>query len=354
MRSRMARCSSGRTSRLGAAPRRRRARLASSTRCIGGWSLEGEPYTVAAGQRFDWWRARMLGGRTNHWGRISLRFGPDDFRRKSLDGLGDDWPISYDDLKPYYDDVDRLIGVFGSTEGLPNDPDGVFLPPPRPTLLRVAREAGVRPVGRAMPSLSTVDSDAAAQRSGRVPLLRAVQSRLQDELQLLEPRCADRASDSNWPAHAADQRDGARGDHGRQWTGEWRRIHRQADGARRARTGPGRRARGERLRVGAAPAQLSVRPLSRRTRQQQWRSRPLPDRHDGHRRRRGSCRSSPTTSRTTRTAWAACTSTCPGGSTTRRSTFRAGITSSRGAACGSQRTASSPGIDRFGRRRVRR
>jgi choline dehydrogenase-like flavoprotein len=100
--------------------------------CIGGWSLEGEPYTVAAGQRFDWWRARMLGGRTNHWGRISLRFGPDDFQRKSLDGLGDDWPISYTDLKPYYDDVDRLIGVFGSTEGLPNDPDGVFLPPPRP------------------------------------------------------------------------------------------------------------------------------------------------------------------------------------------------------------------------------
>ena len=56
----------------------------------------------------------MLGGRTNHWGRISLRFGPDDFRRKSLDGLGDDWPITYDDLKPYYDEVDTLIGIFGS------------------------------------------------------------------------------------------------------------------------------------------------------------------------------------------------------------------------------------------------
>ncbi len=117
--------------------------------CIGGWSLEGEPYTVAAGQRFDWWRARMLGGRTNHWGRISLRFGPDDFRRKSLDGLGDDWPISYTDLKPYYDDVDRLIGVFGSTEGLPNDPDGVFLPPPRPRcyellVKRTCDQLGVR------------------------------------------------------------------------------------------------------------------------------------------------------------------------------------------------------------------
>ena len=74
----------------------------------------------------------MLGGRTNHWGRISLRFGPDDFRRKSLDGLGDDWPITYDDLKPYYDSIDRYIGLFGSNEGLPNDPDGIFQPPPKP------------------------------------------------------------------------------------------------------------------------------------------------------------------------------------------------------------------------------
>ena len=100
--------------------------------CIGGWELEGEPYTSAPGSRFDWWRARMLGGRTNHWGRISLRFGPDDFRGKSLDGLGDDWPIGYDDVRPYYDRVDQLIGLFGSAEGLRNHPDGIFLPPPRP------------------------------------------------------------------------------------------------------------------------------------------------------------------------------------------------------------------------------
>ena len=100
--------------------------------CIGGWELDGEPYTRAPGTEFRWWRARMVGGRTNHWGRISLRFGPYDFKRKSRDGLGDDWPIAYSDVAPYYDQVDRLIGVFGSTEHLPNEPDGVFLPPPRP------------------------------------------------------------------------------------------------------------------------------------------------------------------------------------------------------------------------------
>jgi len=100
--------------------------------CIGGWDLDGEPYTQAPGSTFDWFRGRMLGGRTNHWGRISLRMGPDDFRRRTLDGLGDDWPITYDDIKPYYDRLDRLVGIFGSNEGLLNEPDGVFQPPPKP------------------------------------------------------------------------------------------------------------------------------------------------------------------------------------------------------------------------------
>jgi len=100
----------------------------------GGWELEGEPYTHKDGTKFDWFRSRMLGGRTNHWGRISLRFGPKDFKRKSIDGLGDDWPIGYDDVSPYYDKIDRLIGVFGSKENLPNDPDSIFLPPPKPRL----------------------------------------------------------------------------------------------------------------------------------------------------------------------------------------------------------------------------
>jgi choline dehydrogenase-like flavoprotein len=100
--------------------------------CDGGWEIDGEPYTKAPGTQFSWWRARMLGGRTNHWGRISLRFGPDDFRGKSIDGLGDDWPIGYDDVRPYYDNIDRFIGLYGSNEGLRNHPDGIFMPPPKP------------------------------------------------------------------------------------------------------------------------------------------------------------------------------------------------------------------------------
>jgi choline dehydrogenase-like flavoprotein len=100
--------------------------------CIGGWTVPGEPFTTAPGTQFQWWRARMVGGRTNHWGRISLRFGPDDFKHKTADGLGDDWPVSYEEMAPYYDDLDRLVGIFGSHEGLRNHPDGVFQPPPKP------------------------------------------------------------------------------------------------------------------------------------------------------------------------------------------------------------------------------
>jgi choline dehydrogenase-like flavoprotein len=98
----------------------------------GGWQVPGEPYTNAPGSEWNWWRARMLGGRTNHYGRISLRMGPYDFKPYSRDGKGFDWPISYDDLAPYYDKAEELIGVFGTHEGIENTPDGKFLPAPAP------------------------------------------------------------------------------------------------------------------------------------------------------------------------------------------------------------------------------
>ena len=101
----------------------------------GGWEVPGEPYSSAEGTNFRWWRARMLGGRTNHWGRISLRMGEYDFAPYSRDGLGFDWPMSYEDVVPYYDKTEALIGVYGSNEGLENTPTsspGVLLPPPAP------------------------------------------------------------------------------------------------------------------------------------------------------------------------------------------------------------------------------
>lgn len=102
-----------------------------------GWDIPGEPYTNASNEKsgqFAWWRQRMMGGRTNHWGRVSLRNGPYDFKTRSRQGIGFDWPISYDDLAPYYDKAEMLVGIFGASEGIENSPDsppGVLLPPPK-------------------------------------------------------------------------------------------------------------------------------------------------------------------------------------------------------------------------------
>ena len=102
----------------------------------GGFHVPGEPYVQTSSDhagRFTWWRARMLGGRTNHWGRMSLRNGPYDFKPYSRDGLGFDWPISYEEIAPYYDKVEQLIGVYGTNNGLENTPDSAYLlPPPKP------------------------------------------------------------------------------------------------------------------------------------------------------------------------------------------------------------------------------
>jgi choline dehydrogenase-like flavoprotein len=98
----------------------------------GAWEIQGEPYVSAPGSRFRWFRSRIVGGRTNHWGRIALRMAPVDFKVRSHDGRGDDWPISYEDVAPYYDKVEAYIGVFGTKENIPSAPDGVFLPPPKP------------------------------------------------------------------------------------------------------------------------------------------------------------------------------------------------------------------------------
>jgi choline dehydrogenase-like flavoprotein len=114
---------------------------------VGGWQVDGEPYTMAPDNEFQWFRSRMLGGRTNHWGRISLRMGPYDFKPYSRDGKGFDWPIAYEDLAPYYDKTEELIGVFGSAENLENTPDGKFQPPPKPRCYELVIQRACRKLG---------------------------------------------------------------------------------------------------------------------------------------------------------------------------------------------------------------
>lgn len=113
----------------------------------GGWEMPGEPYSSAPGSEFLWWRSRMLGGRTNHWARNSFRMGPYDFKPKTRDGLGVDWPIAYDDLAGYYDKTETVVGVYGSNDGLENHPDsspGVLHKPPAPRVGELLIQAGCR------------------------------------------------------------------------------------------------------------------------------------------------------------------------------------------------------------------
>ncbi len=116
----------------------------------GGWQVPGEPYEGGEGSNeFMWWRARMLGGRTNHWGRISLRMGEYDFKPRSRDGLGWDWPMNYEDLEPYYDKTEAMIGVYGSNEGLENTPNsspGILQPPPSPRATELYTQKACRDI----------------------------------------------------------------------------------------------------------------------------------------------------------------------------------------------------------------
>jgi len=93
----------------------------------GNWTLPGEPYSVAPGSEWKWFRSRIVGGRTNHYGRISLRFSDYDFQPE--DGVSDPWPVTYDEMSPWYDKAEEFIGVTGTKEGLRTAPDGNFLPP---------------------------------------------------------------------------------------------------------------------------------------------------------------------------------------------------------------------------------
>ena len=86
-------------------------------------------YDTPEGKPFAWVRGYHLGGRSIMWGRQSYRLSAQDFEANAADGHGSDWPIRYDDLAPWYSHVEKFIGVAGSKEGLPQLPDGEFLPP---------------------------------------------------------------------------------------------------------------------------------------------------------------------------------------------------------------------------------
>src|SRR5262245_28372220 len=85
------------------------------------------PYTHPPEDFYLWIRGRHVGGRFLSWGRVALRMSDYDFKAASRDGLGEDWPISYDDLAPYYERVEQFLGIVGTSEAIPNLPDGKYV-----------------------------------------------------------------------------------------------------------------------------------------------------------------------------------------------------------------------------------
>ena len=92
------------------------------------WFVDDVDNPYGEENRFDWMRGYHVGGRSLMWGRQSYRWSPMDFESNAKDGVGVDWPIRYEELAPWYDHVERFIGVSGTAEGLPQLPDGQFLP----------------------------------------------------------------------------------------------------------------------------------------------------------------------------------------------------------------------------------
>ena len=106
------------------------------------------PYTTEPGKPFTWVRARIVGGKTLHWGRLSWRYSDLDFKAASHDGFDVDWPVDYKEISPYYDKVEEFIGVSGNKDGLEHQPDGNFLPPMKLTCGEQLLKKGSEKTGR--------------------------------------------------------------------------------------------------------------------------------------------------------------------------------------------------------------
>ena len=125
------------------------------------------PYTTPKQKPFNWFRGRQVGGRLYTWGRIVFRMSDDDFKAASKDGYGVDWPISYADLSPYYDQVETFLGVNGTTEGLPGLPDGKYI---KSTTLNAPEQKFRDAVQRVLPGSHVIPTRYVANNLSRIPL----------------------------------------------------------------------------------------------------------------------------------------------------------------------------------------
>jgi choline dehydrogenase-like flavoprotein len=125
------------------------------------------PYTMAQGKTFLWFRGRQFGGRLHTWSRHVPRMSDSELKAASVRGDGFDWPLSYEDLAPYYDIVERTLGVHGTPAGIANCPDGQFIGPGKTTKLE---ETFLTNVERRLPNVRVTYARNVKYDTNRVPL----------------------------------------------------------------------------------------------------------------------------------------------------------------------------------------
>ena len=125
------------------------------------------PYATEPGAPFNWFRARQVGGRLHLWGRNALRIGDEQLHAARIDGFGDDWPISYSDLAPWYERVERFLGVHGSPAGVASIPDGCY---ERPLRLTAAEQGLMAKLRGAWPDRPVTTARIVRHNPQRMPL----------------------------------------------------------------------------------------------------------------------------------------------------------------------------------------
>lgn len=125
------------------------------------------PYKVARSSPFNWYRSRQVGGRLHLWGRNALRISSADLKPASSDGFGEDWPINYEDLEPWYTKVETFLGVHGSAAGISNIPDGVY---DRPLDLTNAEQKVLKTLGEKWKGRPATTCRIVKHNTKRIPL----------------------------------------------------------------------------------------------------------------------------------------------------------------------------------------
>lgn len=125
------------------------------------------PYTTPRGKPFLWYRGRQLGGRLHTWSRHVPRMSNHEFKSASMRGFGTDWPISYEDLAPFYDKVESTLGVYGTAGRIPNCPDGRFIGPAKTTRIE---EAFLSDLERNLPHIRVTHGRTVRYDTERIPL----------------------------------------------------------------------------------------------------------------------------------------------------------------------------------------